>query len=337
MSFLKKVERAKTALKEGGIKELSMKTTRYFYSCIRPAKYRWPTKDVVKDDMAQFQRVYGYTFDIYHPSTFSEKVHTYKLLYKDPIMSKIVDKYSFKDYIAQNLPGGGNHVVPAYGVWDNINDLEKAWDSLPKEFVLKSTISSDGNNMLFIKDKSAVKFSKIRSAVSKWFNPKFTQLNGYSLAYYSLKSRVLAEKYMHELDGSDNLRDYKFYCFNGDVRFVYTTSRTFESNDNPSEADYPRTFFDLNWNKINVALGSHPTSENEERPLHLEKMIEISKILSTGFPFVRIDFYDLPENPLLGEMTFYPTGGMKPLKPDEFDKKMGELFIIPEDKLLKLD
>lgn len=70
--------------------------------------------------------------------------------------------------------------------------------------------------------------------------------------------------------------------------------------------------------------------------MHLKKMIELSEILSKGFPFVRIDFYDLPENPLLGEMTFYPTGGMQALKPDKFDREQGELFIIPENKLLKI-
>jgi len=65
-------------------------------------------------------------------------------------------------------------------------------------------------------------------------------------------------------------------------------------------------------------------------------MIEISKILSEGFPFVRIDFYDTIFSPLLGEMTFYPTGGTKPLKPDSFDKKMGDLFIIPPEKLIRI-
>lgn len=146
-------------------------------------------------------------------------------------MAKVVDKYSFKEYIASKLTGGCDYVAPTFGVWDSINDLEKEWDSLPQEFVLKSTISSDGTNIIFVKDKSSIAFSKIRNEVCKWFKSKHTQLNGYSLPYYTIRPRVFAEKYLHELDGVDGLNDYKFYCFNGTVQVVYTTSRVFEGND----------------------------------------------------------------------------------------------------------
>lgn len=300
----------------------------------RTPKYQWQVNKLVAADMTSFVMTYGYGFDILNPKSFTEKIHTYKLLYDDPVMSEIVDKYTFKDYVKRAL-GSNKYVAKAYGVYESIEDLEKAWTSLPKEFVLKSTISSDGNNIIFVKDKEKTSFESIRADVIKCFDPWHTQLNGFARAYYPLKARVLAEEYMHELDGG-NLIDYKFYCLDGNVEFGYTTSRLFESKENPSDADYPRTFFNTKGEKINIALGSHPTARGIIKPKHFEEMIRIATELSKGFPFVRVDFYDTEDSPLLGEMTFYPTGGWKTLSPIEFDRKLGDKFIIPAKKLIKL-
>lgn len=289
--------------------------------CDMPLSYR------IKKDMNVFYQTFGYRFDIYNPKSFTEKVHTYKLLYDDPLISRIVDKYEFKTYITEKL-GRDDYVAKAYGVWDSIDALEKDWDSLPEEFVLKSTISGDGKNILFI-NKSKTTWNSIKKIVKKWFYKKNTFLNSFSYGYYRNKPRVLAEEHLHVISEGGNLKDYKFFCFNGFIRFVYTTSRTFIDND------YPRTFFDLNWNKINASLGYHPTAETAEKPIHFSEMIEIAQKLSTGFPFVRIDFYDSEEKPLLGELTFYPTGGFMPIEPESFDNELGELFSIPKEKLLK--
>ncbi len=295
-------------------------------------KCKWQTKELVKSDMTAFGCRYGYYFDIYNPKSFTEKIHSYKLLYADSEMSKIVDKYDFKDYVYRKL-GCDKYTAKAYNVFESAKQIELMWPKLPNEFVLKSTISCDGNNIIFVKDKASTPFNSVKREIEQCFNAKNTLLNGYARAYYSLKPRVIAEEYLHELGG---LQDYKFYCFNGEIEFVYVTSRVFISKNNPSNADYPRTFFDLSWKKIPISLGDHPTSNAIERPLHFEEMIQIAQKLSKGFPFVRIDFYDLPDKLLLGEMTFYPTGGWKPLNPLDFDRKLGDKFIIPSEKLIKI-
>lgn len=292
-----------------------------------PPMYKMPPEYRIKKDMDVFEHTFGYRFDLHEAKTFTEKIHTYKLLYADPAIGKIVDKYEFKTYIRQNL-GAESFCAKTYGVYTDIDEFKKAWDKLPQEFVLKSTISSDGKNIIFVKKKEDADFHSICREVKKWFNPRNTLLNSFSLGYYSQQPRVFAEEWLHVFSDGGNLKDYKFFCFDGEVRFVYTTSRTFVDND------YPRTFFDLNWNKIDASLGYHPTAETAEKPKHFDEMIEISKKLSKGFPFVRMDFYDSEEMPMLGEMTFYPTGGFMPIKPHSFDLELGELMKIPEEKLL---
>ncbi len=292
-----------------------------------PPMYKMPLEYRIKKDMDAFERTYGYKFNLYEAKSFTEKIHAYKLLYSNSEIGNIVDKYEFKQYIKQNL-GNDSFCAKAYGVYSSVEEFKNAWKELPKEFVLKSTISSDGKNIIFVKDKSTVDLKSICKEVKKWFNPRNTLLNSFSFGYYNQQPRVLAEEWLHIVSDNNKLIDYKFFCFDGKVRFVYTTSRNFV------DFDYPRTFFDLNWNKINASLGYHPTAESAEKPKHFAEMIEISKKLSKGFPFVRMDFYDSEEMPMLGEMTFYPTGGFMPIEPHEFDLELGGLMNIPEDMMM---
>ncbi len=293
-----------------------------------PPMYKMPLEYRIKKDMDVYEHTFGYRFDLHEAKTFTEKIHTYKLLYLNPKIGQIVDKYEFKTYIKDNL-GDYDFCAEAFGIYSTPDEFRNGWEKLPREFVLKSTISSDGKNIIFVKDKESANFSMIYKEVKKWFDPRNTLLNSFSLGYYDRQPRVLAEEWLHIISDGGNLKDYKFFCFNGFVRFVYTTSRTFIDND------YPRTFFDLNWNKIEASLGYHPTAETAEKPKHLDEMVEISKTLSKGFPFVRMDFYDSERMPMLGEMTFYPTGGFMQIEPHSFDEELGDLIHIPENMMLQ--
>ena len=61
-------------------------------------------------------------------------------------------------------------------------------------------------------------------------------------------------------------------------------------------------------------------------------MLKLSKELSAGFPYVRVDFYDIDGKLIFGEMTFYPADGKKMFLPIEYNKILGD-----EIKLPKLD
>jgi hypothetical protein len=49
------------------------------------------------------------------------------------------------------------------------------------------------------------------------------------------------------------------------------------------------------------------------------------KELSFGFPYVRIDFYDLDGKVYFGEVTQHHGGGFDQIRPIEWDYKLGEL------------
>lgn len=246
---------------------------------------------------------------------FTEKLQWYKVNYRHPDMSRIVDKYDFKDYIKQKL--GEGYTIPIYGVWDSVKALEKDWESLPEEFCLKSTVQSDGRFIKLIHKKSEVDFRELRKELKKWFNERLTLIN----SYYGCKPRILAEQYVKQV--GDQLYDYKIFCFSGVPHCAYVATNHFESSE------YPITFYDLEWNRMNVKYGKHP-NEELDKPYHFKEMIEISKILSKEFPFVRVDFFDTKDKLLMAELTFYPGGGNTPYNPISFDKELGDLFILPQ-------
>ena len=88
---------------------------------------------------------------------------------------------------------------------------------------------------------------------------------------------------------------------------------------------------------ISIANGNRYPSRKQDQeavgfyPPHylLNKMIEISKTLSKDFPHVRVDFYIENNNLLLGELTFFTTGGYGPLSPAKYDTIFGSYLTLP--------
>ena len=105
------------------------------------------------------------------------------------------------------------------------------------------------------------------------------------------------------------------------------------------EYGFKSAFFDLNWNNISEGnvKGKHapnPSDSLPEKPKSLEKMLEYARILSEDFPEVRVDFYEINEEPIFGELTF--TTGYDYWS-DQFNKMMGDslsLDKIPKKKFI---
>ena len=124
---------------------------------------------------------------------------------------------------------------------------------------------------------------------------------------------------------SNQLYDFKVFCFDGKPFCIYVANEHFEKDN------YPITFYDLEWNKLDVKYGPHEVGDMP-KPKHLDKMLEISKILSKGFPFLRVDFFDTEEKLYVAELTLYPGGGYTKYEPESFNEEMGIMFKLPLQK-----
>ncbi len=121
------------------------------------------------------------------------------------------------------------------------------------------------------------------------------------------------------------LRDYKFFCFNGKCKLLFIATNRQNSNE-PTTFD----FFDIDYNHIDVRQG-HPNAKVlPEKPKNYNEMIELSARLSDGIPFVRVDFYEVNGKTYFGELTFFHDGGMVPFDPEKWDSIFGDWLELPQ-------
>ena len=61
------------------------------------------------------------------------------------------------------------------------------------------------------------------------------------------------------------------------------------------------------------------------RPQNLNKMLDVASRLSTGFPILRVDLYEVDGKVYFGELTFSSLGGFMDYLTPEILQKMGEI------------
>ena len=269
---------------------------------------RWPKSWVIAKDMRRYKKGHGYSFDIHAPVLFTEKVQWYKFFHNRPEIERITDKVQFKKYIEEKL--GPGFTVRLLGHWDSISEFEKDYPSLPHSFVLKSNLQGDGRCIRIVKNKANENFNSIKEEVEKWLIVKNTLKNSCDCYLFSAKPQILAEEYISEIDGQ--LHDYKFLCFSGEPTFAYISEDHF-SRKGENKMVYSFTFYDMAWNELDVTYGPY-TRGHAKKPKQADEMIRIARVLSSGFPFVRVDFFETAdEKVLISEMTFNPGGGVPAL------------------------
>lgn len=81
----------------------------------------------------------------------------------------------------------------------------------------------------------------------------------------------------------------------------------------------------MEWKRQDVKYMKYDSGLSE-KPEHFDEMVVLAGRLSAGFPFVRVDFYDVDGNVLVGEMTFYAGRLDAFYTPESFNRLMGSYF-----------
>ena len=254
-----------------------------------------------------------------NPKAFTEKLQWIKLYDRNPLYSLLVDKYLVKDYVAKSI--GTEYVIPLLGVWDRFDDID--FNNLPNQFVLKCTHDSAG--LVICHDKATFNIPEAKKRINKSMKNNF-YYEAREWPYKNVKPRIIAEKYMED-EATKELRDYKFFCFNGEVKAMFIASDRFSKN---SETKFD--FFDPGFNHLPIRNG-HPNSEVlPNKPTHFEEMIRLAEKLSRGIPHVRCDFYEVNGHVYFGEFTFFHFAGLMSFEPKEWDDIFGSWIELPEKK-----
>lgn len=262
----------------------------------------------------------GYWMDLNNPVTFNEKLQWLKLNDHNPDYIKMVDKYEVKDYVANIL--GREYIIPTLGVWDRVEDIE--WDKLPNQFVLKCTHDSGG--LVICKDKARLDIETAKKKLRKSLSTNYYN-EGKEWPYKHVKRRIIAEQYIEPRPDVKDLPDYKFFCFNGEVKGLYVaTDRQKEGEDLKMD------FYDAEFNHLPMRQSHGNANVPPKKPKNFEIMKRAAEQLSQGIHHVRVDFYEIEEGVLFGEMTFFSFSGMLSFQPDEWDKRFGEMLTLPGEK-----
>lgn len=129
--------------------------------------------------------------------------------------------------------------------------------------------------------------------------------------------------YLHEEKNKLSLTDYKFYCFNGEAKYLYVS----EGLERHSTAKI--SFLTLDWNFAPFgSSGYAPFKEVPQKPSLVKSMLEIANKLSKGHTFLRVDMYEINGQIYFSELTFHPCSGMMPFNPQEWDEKLGNLILL---------
>ena len=264
-----------------------------------------------------FKEKVGYTPDFDNPRSMNEKIFWMKLHYHNPLVTKCCDKFCVKAYVDEVL--GVGHTIPNLAYWEKAEDID--FSVLPDQYALKVNWASGYN--VIVRDKKTIDEEEIRKKVAYWMQP---QQNSYyqtfNWGYKNMKPIVYAEKYVEQCEGQ--LYDYKFFCCNGKVCFWFIATERY------GEGRLTHDFFDMDFNKLEFDYGGRAHSDLKlEKPRFYEEMICAAELLARPFPFVRVDFYETADAYYVGEMTFYPGGGILPFQPVEWDYKLGKYIQIP--------
>ena len=265
-----------------------------------------------------FLEMKGKILHLENPRTFTEKLQWLKIYDYKPEYTQLVDKLAVKDYVASRI--GKEYVIPTLAVWNSVEEID--WDSLPSQFVLKTTHGGGGCGVVVCTDKS--KLDK-ETAIKKLRVSMHTNAGQIyrEKPYLNVPRKIIAEKFIaerktHYENSFEELKDYKFFCFGGKMKcFKIDFGRFVEHHANYYSPDGEFLPFG--------EKAYEPDSNHvENMPDNLSEMIDVAEKLSSGFKFLRVDLYNVKGKIYFGEQTFYPAAGMGAFMPEEWDEKIGE-------------
>lgn len=248
------------------------------------------------------------------PTTFNEKLQWLKIYNRDPLYTTMVDKYAVKKFVADKI--GKKYIIPTLGVWNKVEDID--FERLPLQFVLKCTHDSGG--IVICKDKSVLNYNEAKKKLKKSLATNFF-LKWREWPYKDVKHRIIAEKFMEDTNANE-LVDYKVLCFHGEPKLIEVHKGRFEGH-------HTQDVYDINWNKTDITQFNLPMTDEElPKPIFLEEMLHLSKILSKDLIHIRVDWYFVKGQLYFGELTFFDGSGFN-LFCGNADELLGSWIKLP--------
>jgi hypothetical protein len=237
--------------------------------------------------------------------TFKDKINWLLIHDTNRLKTKCADKILVHDYTKKKI--GKDICNKIFKIYNNEEEINL--NDLPEKFVLKTNHGSGYN--IIVDNKNNFNIEEAKEKIKNWMTIDYGKACR-EFHYSFIKRKIFAEEFI-----GNNLKNFKFLCYNGKPKYVYVSI-----NDNGHKY---RNFYDMNWTFINFHCLSepHPTYKYE-KPKHFELMKKYAKKLSYDFKFVRVDLYELENEVRLGELTFTPMNSAFFCKNKEDEIELGK-------------
>lgn len=297
-----------------------------YYVSLDPRKYP-------KELCQWFLLKTGRKLDLDNPRTYDEKIQWIKLYGITPAMKILSDKLAVRECVKQQI--GEKYLTPVLGVWNSFDEIN--FDTLPERFVLKTNHGS--GSLLVVKDKEKFDRFDAKKKFDNWMAIDFAFNNGFEMQYHGIQPKVFAEEIITDHKGSEDLMDYRVWCFDGKPIFIsiakdtYATNQLIKEKPGTTVRGVQKAFFDTEWNRLPFVYELPKYEGDVPRPDCLSELLQQAEKMAQGFPHARVDFYVLSDQSIrFGEVTFTHTSGICPWEPKEYDRIVGDLLHLPQKK-----
>lgn len=277
-------------------------TSKINFYCIGDYKYT----------IHRFKKTFGYIPDLKKPKTFNEKINWRKLYDQKTIFKIFADKVAVRKYVKDKI--GNEILIKVLQVADKPELINYA--SLPESFVIKASHGSGWNKIVMNKNIMNKK------EINDYFKP-ILKLDYYSFGrewcYKNLTPRLIIEELLIDKNGNLPL-DYKFFCFNGVIRFLQVDFDRFSK--------HTRNLYDSNLNIIKCQCHFPPYAARINPPKNFDHLKNVASNLSKGLDFIRVDLYSINNKVYFGELTCYPGNGFEKFEPIIYDSIFGKYWKI---------
>lgn len=256
-----------------------------------------------------------------NPVGYNEKLQWLKLHADYSKYVDYVDKLKAREIVRQKL--GDGYSFDLLGKWKSFDNID--FDKLPSGFVLKC--NHDSGSTKLIQNKAELTQGKIIE-LKRFYDRRMkcdAFVSGREPSCKGIDRWIIAEELMKDTTSeSRGIRDYKFFCFNGKPEIMFVST--------DRETDVKFDFFDMDFNHLDIT-NIHPQAGKPiGKPVLFDEMKAIAEKLSAGIPHVRIDLYELNGRIYFGEYTFFHGGGFSLFKPDEWERRIGDLICLEGTK-----
>lgn len=284
---------------------------RYILTRLRDKFNRWVIRDLHKIIATRFKTRINRKLNLDDPVYYNDKIQWLKLYWRDPLAARCADKWEVRPFVREVV--GEDILNEIYGVYTCLEDID--FSIFPLPCVIKGTHGSGYNE--FFREEADI--PRIKKKISRWLKMNYYDRT-FEYLYKDLTPRIIVEKYLADHDGKPP-KDYKFFCFNGEVRLIQVDLDRF--------GVHKQNFYDPDFQFVDEQIWCDNDKEHiEERPVNFERMSDIARKLSMPFVHVRVDLYNLDGKIIFGELTFFHLGGLTKFRSEQLEFKMGQWLDI---------